>query len=316
MTWTAPTGAGAPDVAREGSSASNPNSSMNASPSPVIDRFEVVAAYGTGIAATSYAPAGEPDAVVLVVPAMGVSQSYYAEFAGWLAARDCLALTFDYRGTGRSLHGPLRRAEADLVTWGRQDCGAMLEAAAARSGARPLLWIGHSLGGQLLPFVENLGRVSKVITVATGSGYWRENAPWLRSRAFWFWYVLVPLALLLFGCFPGRSLRMVGDLPRGVMTQWRRWCLHPKYAAGAEGDAVRALFAAVRLPIVSLSFTDDEYMSARNVEAIHGQYTGAPVTFRRISPADVGVQRVGHFGFFRARLAATLWQDLLLPALR
>ena len=289
---------------------------MNASPAPVIDRFEVIAPDGTGIAATSYTPAGEPEAVVLVVPAMGVSQSYYAEFASWLAVRNCLALTFDYRGTGRSLHGPLRRAEADLVTWGGQDCAAMVEAAGERSGGRPLLWVGHSLGGQLLPFVENLGRVSKVITVATGSGYWRENAPWLRRRAFLLWYVLVPLTLRVFGCFPGRSLRMVGDLPRGAMAQWRRWCLDPEYAVGAEGDAVRVLFAAVRLPIVSLSFTDDEYMSARNVEAIHGQYTGAPVTLRRISPADFGVRRIGHFGFFRGQFAATLWQELLLPTLR
>lgn len=119
------------------------------------------------------------------------------------------------------------------------------------------------------PFVPNHGRAENVVTVATGSGYWLENAPRLRWRAWWLWYVVTPIALRLFGYFPGKRLRKVGDLPRGVMAQWRRWCLHPHYAVGAEGENARRLYAAVTLPIVSLSFTDDEFMSARNTESIH-----------------------------------------------
>lgn len=72
------------------------------------------------------------------------------------------------------------------------------------------------------------------------------------------------------------TLRKVGDLPKGVMAQWRRWCLDPEYAVGAEGEAVRAEYAAVRAPIVSISFSDDEMMSARNIESIHSFYSGAP----------------------------------------
>jgi predicted alpha/beta hydrolase len=46
--------------------------------------------------------------------------------------------------------------------------------------------------------------------------------------------------------------------------------LNPEYAVGVEGDEARAMFATVTLPIVSISFTDDEYMSARNTESILG----------------------------------------------
>jgi predicted alpha/beta hydrolase len=120
------------------------------------------------------------------------------------------------------------------------------------------------------------------LTVATGSGYWRENAWPLKRRAWWLWYIVAPLAVALYGHFPGRRLRKVGDLPKDVMVQWRRWCLHPEYAVGVEGDAVRAQYAAVRTPIVALSFPDDEFMSARNTESIHGFY-------------------IGHFGFFRTK---------------
>jgi predicted alpha/beta hydrolase len=91
------------------------------------------------------------------------------------------------------------------------------------------------------------------------------------------------------------------------MRQWRQWCLDREYVVGAQGEAARRDYAAVSLPILSLSFTDDEYMSARNIESIHGFYSGAPREMRRLRPGDVGEKRIGHFGFFRRRYAETLW---------
>lgn len=139
-------------------------------------------------------------------------------------------------------------------------------------------------------------------------------SPGLRRTAWWLWYVVVPVSMRLYGYFPGRRLRQVGDLPRGVMEQWRRWCLDPEYAVGVEPGA-RDLYAAVRTPIVALSFTDDEFMSARNTESIHGFFSHAPRTMKRIAPADVGVARIGHFGFLRPQPGASLWGSVLLPEL-
>jgi predicted alpha/beta hydrolase len=153
------------------------------------------------------------------------------------------------------------------------------------------------------------------VTIATGSGYWRENAPPLKWRAWWLWYVIAPLSVSLLGYFPGKRLRKVGDLPKGVMEQWRRWCLNPEYAVGVEGESIRAEYAAVRTPIVSISFSDDEFMSARNTESIHGFYVNSSRTMKRLSPRDVGLKRIGHFGFFRSENADSLWRKHLLPEL-
>jgi predicted alpha/beta hydrolase len=265
------------------------------------------------VVARFFAPAGEPRAAALVVPAMGVTQAYYAPFAQWLAAQGFLVATFDYRGIGQSRHGSLRKVSTDILDWARLDCAAMVEALAAKVPAKPLHWVGHSLGGQILPFVPNRERVSRVITVATGSGYWRENTASLRRTSWWLWFVVAPLSVRLFGYFPGRRLRKVGDLPRGVMEQWRRWCLNPEYAVGVEGEAARALYAAVRTPIVSLSFTDDEFMSLRNTESIHGQYANARRTMKRIAPKEIGEKRIGHFGFFKPKFEHSLWRNYLLP---
>ena len=276
--------------------------------------MKVLTADGVEIDATFYESRGGAKGAVLIASAMSVAQEYYRPFAVWLTAQGYHVATFDYRGTGASRSGSLRGYKADILDWARLDCAAMIDALGERTPGLPLYWVGHSLGGQILGFLPNRERIAKAITVATGSGYWRENAPALRRRVWWLWYFVAPLATALCGYFPGARLRKVGDLPKGVMEQWRRWCLNPEYAVG-DGEHVRAQFAAVRTPIVSLSFVDDELMSARNTESIHGFYVNAPRTMKRIAPADVGVRRIGHFGFFRAAFEQPLWRAHLLPEL-
>jgi predicted alpha/beta hydrolase len=108
---------------------------------------------------------------------------------------------------------------------------------------------------------------------------------------------------------------MVGDLPRGVIAQWRRWCLDREYAVGAEGPDVRKLFADVETPVTAYSFSDDEMMSAQNIESIHRFFTSAPKKMRRLVPAELGVRRVGHFGFFRPEMEYPLWRAHLAAEL-
>ena len=79
-------------------------------------------------------PAGEARGVVLIVPAMGVEQRFYATFAQWLAERGFVTVTFDYVGMGLSRQGSLRDLQVDVIGWGRHDCSAMLDAAAAAAG--------------------------------------------------------------------------------------------------------------------------------------------------------------------------------------
>lgn len=259
-------------------------------------------------------PAETPIGAVLIVPAMGVPQRFYAPMAEWLAARGFTTLTFDFRGIGASRRGPLAELDADIVAWAERDAAAALERLSSSAPGLPVTWIGHSLGGQIVPFVPNHAIADKIVTVATGSGYWRENA-WPTRRKVWlFWFGAVPLATPIFGYFPGRKLGMVGDLPKGVIQQWRRWCLDRDYAAGAEGPRVRAMYAEVKTPITSLSFTDDEMMSAMNIAKIHSLYERAPKRMRRFEPSELGVRRVGHFGFFRPEMRG-LWESQLVGEL-
>jgi predicted alpha/beta hydrolase len=260
------------------------------------------------------AGAGTPAFAVVIGGAMGVGQGFYRAFAEWLARQGAIVATFDYRGTGESRTvadgRSLRGFDADLYSWAR-DFDAAIDALAAHAPEVPLYVVGHSLGAQLPGMLRNRSRIAGLVGVATGSGYWRDNAPPLKRVVLYFWHVLVPAATWLFGYFPGARLGKVGDLPRGVVLQWRRWCMNPRYHVGAEGEPLRGLFASVRFPIVALSMTDDEMMTERGTHVLVDCYANAPRRVERIAPVDVAAPRIGHFGFFRNAFEPTLWQRSL-----
>lgn len=267
----------------------------------------VTADDGRALATTTFETDGPARGVALVVPAMATPAAFYAPFARWLAERGIRAVTFDYRG----MEDPaaLRTETADVDRWAA-DARDVLTAVADGADGLPVTWVGHSLGGQILPFVEHT-RLASVVTIAAGDGYWRRNAPGLRWRVPFLWWAAAPLAIRLAGYYPGRRLGMVGDLPAGVMRQWGRWCRHPEYLQ-ADHPGAPALFAEVKAPLMSLSFTDDEMLSGDSIRHLHDWYTGAEQVRQRYSPDQLDGRRIGHHGFFRSA-NADLWDELVLP---
>ena len=150
----------------------------------------------TTLALRVYEPAGAPHASVVIGAAMGVRQDFYAAFAAWLAEQGFRVTTFDYWGHGYSLQGPMRAVRADLLDWVR-DYEAVIATAKAAQPAQPLFLIGHSLGAQLPGLMTDTSAIDGMLGVAAGSGYWRDNAPRLRTVVHFFWWVLVPMATWL-----------------------------------------------------------------------------------------------------------------------
>lgn len=256
-----------------------------------------------------YEPDADPRGVVLIVPAMATTAGYYATFASWLRDRGLAVMTFDYRGYGESLRGPMREVRNDLVRWAL-DARDALDHAYSRAEGLPVTWLGHSLGGQILPFADHV-KANRAISVAAGTGYWRHNSPGVRRTAPLLWKVIAPSAIAVAGYFPGRRLRILGDLPPNVMRQWARWCLHPDYLFG-ELPKLREAFSQVDVPMASLSFTDDEFMSATSISTLDTLYAAIDTIRARYTPEQLGVPRMGHFGFFRAN-QVDLWDELVLP---
>ena len=241
-------------------------------------------------------------AYVLLAPAMATPASFYEAFADWLADEGHTVLTFDYRSTTADASG-LRRERADLLTWAG-DAAAALEHVDTerrdRDVTAPIVWIGHSFGGQILPFVRH-DLLSAAVLVATGHGYFRHNPPYLRRRAPLLWRGLVPLTTALAGYFPGRRLGILGDLPTGVVRQWGRWCLHPEYW-GADVPDIRGRHALITHPVTLCLVRDDALVTRSGPRALAEQLTGATVTHVDVVPTQHGLTAIGHHGMFRPSL--------------
>lgn len=265
---------------------------------------------GFELSATLCLPTGAPRGAVLIAGAMATPQTHYHAFARWLAHQGLAALTFDYRGTHASGGERVARIAASFDTWGQQDLSAAARELARRLPEVPHYFLGHSLGGQLLPSCTGQQRFARAVIVASGSGYWprlRRAVP--RWGLFATTQVWGPLLTPLFGYFPGARLRKVGNLPAGVIAQWTRWCRHPDYLARDRHQAAR--FAQVCLPITYLNASDDEVFSDWSAERFIALFSPGTVARRiALEPAALGVRRIGHFGYFREKLKATLWPRL------
>jgi predicted alpha/beta hydrolase len=276
-----------------------------AAPDPEARRVEVDGR--AAIEIRLFAPAaGTARGGVLIGGAMGVRQAFYRPFAQWLADQGYVVATFDYRGVGDSRAASLRGFDADLFAWAR-DTDAAIDALVRRAGDVPLYVVGHSLGAQLPGLLRHRDRIAGLVSIAAGSGYWRDNAPRLKRSVLYFWHVLVPLRPRPVGYFPGRAAEKVGDLPRGVVLQWRRWCLHPRYHVGAEGRGGARAVRGGPLPaggaLAHRRRADDRARHPRPRRLLRQR--AAPRRARRAG--DVAARRIGHFGFFRDAFAPTLW---------
>ncbi len=264
---------------------------------------------GRELAGTWFEPTGTPVGAVLVAPAMATPAAYYAAFATWLAAQGFRTLTFDLRGM-ESVRA-MKAERGDVLRW-FGDMADALDHLLDASDGLPVSYVGHSLGGQAIPFVDH-SRIDRIVTVGTGSGYWRLNSPGVRWRAPLLWLGIAPLATRVAGYYPGRSLRILDNVPAGVMRQWGRWCMDSDYL-GRDVPNATERFAAVTTPMAVFSFTDDELMSQASIADLHDRFVNADQVHHRYSPTQLDVPRMGHHGFFRAR-HADLWDELVLPHL-
>ena len=256
------------------------------------------AADGHALGASVY---GNGERAVLVMPATGVPQSYYAKYAAYLGERGFMVLTFDYRGIGRSRDRDLRQSSARMRDW------AQLDAAAAWRflGERTKLVVGHSFGGQALGLLPEPRSIAAALLVGSQSGYWRN---WPALGRVWMWpttHIALPAVTKLLGYFPASRLGFGEDLPPGVAIEWASWCRHPRYLVGALG--VDKAYAQVQVRMRAYAISDDAFAPLRAVQALAELYPAARWETRRVTPRELGVPDIGHFGFFRERFRASLW---------
>ncbi len=278
----------------------------------------LVADDGRHLAASWFEPpAGPARAVAVISSAAGVPRGYYRGFADWMAARGYAVLSYDYRGIGGSRRGALRQEAATMRDWAVLDMSAALAAAEARRATQglPLLLVGHSFGGNAISFARGVERADALLTVASQVGEPRLYPGHHRWVAEFFFRAWLPACVAVAGHLPGWALGPGGQpMPAGVARQWASWGVRRGWAFADRTMQPHRSAAALVVPVHLWNVSDDlRYAPPAAVDALAAQFRNAAVQRHSVSPADVGVARLGHFGAFRREPGPRLWQRLLAP---
>lgn len=293
-----------------------PRQARAASASATPGSTQLVASDGRHLAATWTEPAGAARAVAVIHSAAAVPRGYYSAFALWLASRGYAVLSYDYRGIGGSRRGAHRDEGATMADWAVLDMSAALAAAQARRATHglPLLLIGHSFGGNSIGFAKGVETADAILMVGSQVGEPRLYPGLHGLVAAFFMHVWLPVVTPLFGYAPAWAIGSSEAMPRGVALQWARWARTRGWAFADTAMHAHRAAASVLAPVHLWNISDDlRYAPPRAVDALAEQFRQAAVQRHELRPADVGQDKLGHFGPFRRSPGALLWQRLLTP---
>lgn len=264
---------------------------------------------GCRLAATAYRPEGTARGTVVVTSALAMPRTFYRQFAAWFARRGFDVLTFDYRGIADSAPDDPAAADATIVDWGERDIPAALSWARRELASEPLFVFGHSMGGQILGMIGDRIPLDGAVTFSAQSGYWRLQYPGHRIKLLVAMGALFPAVTRAFGYLPWSRIVGGTDIPEPVAHQWMRWCMNPDYLLG-DPEVEGRRYHEFSAPILAYSFEDDVWGYREAVDWMMERYCNAKLERLHLTPEEAGVERIGHFGFFRPGVEH-LWCDLL-----
>ena len=257
-----------------------------------------------------------PAPVVIINPATSVQSRYYSRFADFLHSHGFNVITYDYRGIGGSRPEEMRGFEANWLDWGSKDFEGVLQFAATCYQGHSILVAAHSVGGFLVGIAPSNHIIERVFTMGSQFAYWLDYAKHKRFAMYLRWHVVMPTLTAIFGYFPGKRLGWLEDTPRGVVRDWI--ARHPRfedaYKAGPQALSAeeRTLlvesFGRMTGPTLALSVSDDEFGTIPAINRLLSYYKNSSSTHLRIEPAMLGHKEIGHFAFFNARFADSLWR--------
>ena len=258
---------------------------------------------GSHVVSTRYEPAGLARATLLALPGIGVRQSIFETFGRWQAARGVRVVSIDWTGVGLTPMTPGAGQRTTLTSWATEDAVAALRSVRSRFDG-PVVLVGHSFGGQALAVADELQEVEGIALVASQTPWWRFFSPHVVPVFFGTYPVLGPWMERV----PG-WLGVGTTLPGGVVTEWSRWGRSREtYFRHVPGATVR--LARIDVPVLAFSFPDDPLATPPAVADLLARLPGDVLRHEVIAAADVGLERIGHIGFFRDQAFSPYWADI------
>lgn len=252
---------------------------------------------GATTTARIWRPAAPDRVPFVIVPAMGVRASFYEPVCAALAACGHGVINADQRGHGASSLRPRDGDDYGFREILQLDIPALVGLATETYGRAPRL-LGHSLGGQLscLYAGQQPGTIDGVAIIACASLWWRRFPLWIRHGIWGFNHFARQTARAA-GYWPGPRFRFGGNEATRLVRDWSAQGLTGRYSAVGMAADLDADLAGVELPVLAINIADDWYAPQRATDHLLAKMPRAAVTRARITPQDLGVKAVKHFGW-------------------
>ena len=270
------------------------------------------------IQGTYFAPSAENGSQCAVVfnSGAGIASSHYRHFARFLASSGIPVLTYDYRGIGLSKPTTLRHFPATIEDWAEFDCAAAIDWLRSRCKSARLVGVGHSVGSLLFGGAPNSAKLANLVMIGAHTGFYGDYGAAYRLPMALLWHGVMPVLTTLFGYFPGQLLRLGEDIPKGVAMQWARrrtpiFRLSPEASPSDRSQRLLTRFSQTQISTLIVTFTDDRFATEAGAARVRDYFPKLIVEHWLISPSQVGVKRIGHFGFLRRKARSSIWPLLL-----
>lgn len=294
--------------------------SLRSTPPPAprggSETLEIRTADGWALRADVHEPREEPVGVAVLAHAMMARRTEFerpkgAGVAPMLVERGWRVVNFDFRGHGDS--GPSARdggafAYDDFVA---RDVPAVHEFARARlRKKRPVVLVGHSLGGHVGLAAQGAGLAAFDAVVCVGANVWLpelepSRARWLVKRAT---LAAIGAVCRRVGRFPARALRLGSDdESRAYFEDFERFARTGRWASADGARDYLAGLARVRAPVLQVVSDGDriECVPACGVRFV--ARCGGDHDVVRVTRGDDGGPPPDHMGMVTSGRVRSVW---------
>lgn len=277
-----------------------------------MKKITITASDGYPLSALLGDPGKRNMGIIVISAATGIRKEFYINFAKFLMDNGYYVLLYDYRGIGESAATNIKTSPIYMHEWGTQDMNAVLNYLVVVRGFTDIIWLGHSIGAQLVGLLENKHHVRKVISINAALGYWGYFPYPMKMVVWMLWYIIGPLLIKVYGYGVMKKIGWGENLPRNVILEWRSWCMSKTYYMDFLKQKLQTdCFSNFTIPITAIYTSDDYIANDKTAPMMQQFFPNAPYKLIKLNVSQYTSHKVGHTGIFRKRFEEALWPWLL-----
>lgn len=241
--------------------------------------------------------------VIICMPAMGVTASYYEPLALNLCSQGFHAITSDLRGVGHSSVRASRSVNFGYHEMVNFDWPAVVEKVKNIFPDSPIYLLGHSLGGQLnaLYTSQNQEQVSGIIFVAAGSVYYKGWS-FPKSIGILLGTQLAKIISKIWGYLPGKQLGFGGKEARTVIRDWAHCASTCYYEPENSSFNYETALSTVNLPILTITLEGDSLAPVGSAKNLCDKMSSATVYYQHMTDYEMVTKGLNHFKWVKHSL--------------